>query len=55
VEYEAKIAALERMIGRQALEIEFLKDVPISGTPLSRPGNARRPGAIPDVDAEKSR
>src|ERR1700751_1738103 len=25
VEYEAKIAALERMVGRQALEIEFLK------------------------------
>ena len=24
-EYKAKIAALERMIGRQALEIEFLK------------------------------
>src|SRR3974377_1247572 len=24
-EYEAKIAALERMVGRQALEIEFLK------------------------------
>jgi transposase len=24
-DYEAKIAALERMIGRQALEIEFLK------------------------------
>jgi hypothetical protein len=24
-EYEAKIAALERMAGRQALEIEFLK------------------------------
>jgi hypothetical protein len=24
-EYEAKIAALERMIGRQALEIQFLK------------------------------
>ena len=23
-EYEAKIAALERMVGRQALEIEFL-------------------------------
>ena len=23
--YEAKIAALERMVGRQALEIEFLK------------------------------
>jgi transposase-like protein len=25
VEYETKIAALERMVGRQALEIEFLK------------------------------
>src|SRR5437899_11220431 len=25
-EYEAKIAALERMVGRQALEIEFLKE-----------------------------
>jgi len=24
-EYEAKISALERMVGRQALEIEFLK------------------------------
>src|SRR5262245_46880358 len=24
-EYEAKIAALERLVGRQALEIEFLK------------------------------
>ncbi len=24
-EYEAKLAALERMVGRQALEIEFLK------------------------------
>ena len=24
-EYEAKIAALERMVGRQALELEFLR------------------------------
>ena len=24
-EYEARIAALERLVGRQALEIEFLK------------------------------
>jgi transposase len=24
-DYEAKIVALERMVGRQALEIEFLK------------------------------
>ena len=30
-EYEAKIAALERMVGRQALEIEFLKGVVIAG------------------------
>ncbi len=26
-EYEARIAALERLVGRQALEIEFLKGV----------------------------
>ncbi len=26
-EYEAKLVALERMVGRQALEIEFLKGV----------------------------
>ena len=26
-DYEAKIAALERLVGRQALEIEFLKGV----------------------------
>src|SRR5712664_3025610 len=30
-EYEARIAALERMVGRQALEIEFLKGVQGSG------------------------
>ena len=29
-EYEAKIAALERLVGRQALEIEFLKGALIS-------------------------
>lgn len=27
-EYEARIAALERLVGRQALEIEFLKGAP---------------------------
>jgi transposase len=31
VEYESKIAALERMVGRQALEIEFLKGALKSG------------------------
>jgi transposase-like protein len=27
-EYEARIAALERLVGRQALELEFLKGAP---------------------------
>ena len=30
-EYEAKIAALERLVGRQALEIEFLKGASRNG------------------------
>ena len=34
-EYEAKIAALERMVGRQALEIEFLKGA-LRSTPRPR-------------------
>ncbi len=29
-QYEAKIAALERLVGRQALELEFLKGAQIS-------------------------
>jgi len=33
--YEAKIAALERMVGRQALEIEFLKGA-LRSTPRPR-------------------
>ena len=49
-EYEAKIAALERMVGRQALEIEFLKGAlknaprPRSATPsvISAPRSFRR-------------
>jgi len=36
-EYEAKIAALERMVGRQALELEFLKGASASA---ARPRNA---------------
>jgi transposase-like protein len=36
-EYEAKIAALERMVGRQALEIEFLKGA-LKGAPRPRSG-----------------
>src|SRR3954467_5576338 len=31
-DYEAKIVALERMVGRQALEIEFLKGALRAGT-----------------------
>ena len=34
-EYEAKIAALERLVGRQALEIEFLKGA-LKNAPRSR-------------------
>ncbi len=37
-DYEAKIAALERLVGRQALEIEFLKGAV---------KNARRPRSAP--------
>jgi transposase-like protein len=37
-EYEARIAALERLVGRQALEIEFLKGAQ---------KNARSPGSGP--------
>ena len=38
--YEAKIAALERMVGRQALEIEFLKGALRS---IPRPRSASTP------------
>jgi transposase len=37
-EYEAKIAALERMVGRQALEIEFLKGA-LKNAPRPRDAN----------------
>ncbi len=36
--YEAKIAALERMVGRQALEIEFLKGA-LKNAPRPRSGS----------------
>jgi transposase len=36
-EYEAKIAALERVVGRQALEIEFLKGA-LKSAPRPRSG-----------------
>jgi transposase-like protein len=40
-EYQAKIAALERMVGRQALEIEFLKGALASKrSPRSAPTSA---------------
>jgi transposase len=50
-EYEAKIAALERLVGRQALELEFLKGVlkqiprPRSGTTSIVVGPATLPSA----------
>ena len=33
-QYEAKIAALERLVGRQALEVEFLKGAQKNGPSL---------------------
>jgi transposase-like protein len=36
-EYEARIAALERLVGKQALELEFLKGA-LRSTPLPRSG-----------------
>jgi transposase-like protein len=36
-EYEARIAALERLVGKQALELEFLKGAP-RGAPRPRSG-----------------
>ena len=39
-EYEARIAALERLVGRQALELEFLKGAQKRGqSPKSAPGS----------------
>ena len=35
-EFEAKISALERLVGRQALEIEFLKGAYQESLPLTR-------------------
>jgi transposase len=35
-EYETRIAALERLVGRQALEIEFLKGAQKSAPPAPR-------------------
>ena len=37
-EYEARIAALERLVGKQALELEFLKGA-LRNTPRSRSGS----------------
>ena len=50
-EYEAKIAAMERMVGRQALEIELLKGAlkhgprPTSGSTSAVTGPVRSPSA----------
>ncbi|WP_410055145.1 hypothetical protein [Microvirga sp. Mcv34] len=40
-EYEARIAALERLVGKQALELEFLKGA-LKHTPRQRSSAARR-------------
>ena len=41
-EYEAKIAALERMVGRQALEIELLKGALKHAPPAEKRDHLRR-------------
>ena len=51
-EYEAKIAALERMVGRQALEIEFLKGA-LRNAP--RPRNAIHPSLPARRDLHRRR
>ncbi|MGR3425560.1 MAG: transposase [Pseudooceanicola nanhaiensis] len=53
-EYEARIAALERLAGRQALEIEFLKEAQRSGrSPRNGPtsGTADSEGSRSGGDA----
>jgi transposase-like protein len=44
-EYEAKIAAFERMVGRQALEIEFLKGA-LKNAPRPRSANTSIAGPV---------
>jgi transposase-like protein len=51
-EYESKIAALERMVGRQALEIEFLKGA-LRNAP--RPRNATHPSLPARRDLHRRR
>ena len=48
-EYEANIAALERMVGRQALEIELLKGA-LKHAP--RPREHARLGVAPQIDQQ---
>lgn len=40
-QYEARIAALERLVGKQALELEFLKGA-LQNTPRPRNGSTLR-------------
>ncbi len=47
-EYEAKIGALERMVGRQALEIEFLKGA-LKNAPRPRSVNTSVIAGLPIV------
>ena len=44
-DYEAKITALKRMVGRQALEIEFLKGA-LKSAPEARVHRHHRPGGL---------
>lgn len=51
-EYEARIAALERLVGRQALELEFLKGPQKRGQPLKNAPGSVITGPIASLSSE---
>jgi len=54
-EYEAKIAALERMVGRQALEIELLKGALKHAPPPRSASTSVVTGPVASPSAEGAR
>jgi transposase len=53
-DYEARIAALERLVGRQTLEIEFLKGAARSGPSRKSAPKSRRSLKMPDRFAARA-
>ena len=54
-DYEAKIAALERLVGRQALEIEFLKGALKSATAAEARVHPSSPAPVASPSSEGCR